>query len=284
MPNWRRKKTKKAKVKKAQDEGLSPAQMKDLEPITQEGAKMWARMNKNDAMDAIHFGEILRKEKKIIVGKDEGKKGVWGRYRTKHYPGLEAKTAQRYMQLAEHVDLEEHPTLAYLGQAKLLRLIQLGDEKTPAETLGAEGVDIEFDVKDVEARKQFQSETTGLIKKLVAKSRKDEREKEESSSKEPGKEAAKMIKKWYELLKKQPGELEGLEELLDGDRDLRKNFTSIMIRLRKLLKEILKPAGKPSATKKAKPKKVAAKGKGGPKKTSVKRNRKSKRASGRERE
>ena len=125
---------------------------------------MWARMNKKDVTDAIGLGEILREEKKIIVGKDEGKKGVWGRYRTKHYPGLEAKTAQRYMQLAEHVDLEEHPTLAYLGQAKLLRLIQLGEGKTPAETLGDEGVDIEFDVKDAKARKQFQSETADLLK------------------------------------------------------------------------------------------------------------------------
>jgi hypothetical protein len=72
------KKTKQAKTKKAQNEGLSSSQKKALKPITEEGAKMWAMMNKNDAMDAIHLGEILLEEKKIIVGKDEGKKGVWG--------------------------------------------------------------------------------------------------------------------------------------------------------------------------------------------------------------
>ena len=90
-----------------------------------------------------------------------------------------------------------------------------------------------------------------------------------------------MLKKLHGLLK-QPKEREGLEERLEDDKDLRKISLSTRNSLRNLATEIMKTAGKPSATKKAKPKKVAAQGKVKPKKTSVKRNGKSKRASDRE--
>jgi hypothetical protein len=220
-------------------------------------------MNKRDVKNAVGIGQILLKEKEIILGEDERKKGLWGRYRVRHYPGLEAKTAQRYMQLAEHVDLEKHPTLAYLGQTKLLRLIQLGDGKTPAEVLDDEGVDIEFDVKDADARKQFQSETADLIKEL-APVRRGTKGGQESSN-EPGEEAVKVLKNLHQLLH-QPEELEGLKNLIEEDEELQVINKSVRIKLRKLppkpsaKKKISNPSGKLSDRRKGKKKKVSATG------------------------
>jgi hypothetical protein len=180
MPNGEKKKTKKSKDKKVQNRDFSAAQEKALKPITEKGEKKWVTMEKRSLEDAIDFGHILVDAKKVIFGDDikkegegdEKKKGAWGRYRTKHYPGLKDKTAQRYMLLAPNVDLEKHPNLAYLGQTNLLRLIQLGKGKKPAKVLVAGGVNIKFASKDADARKKFQSKSAALISKLAAAQRK----------------------------------------------------------------------------------------------------------------
>jgi hypothetical protein len=252
--SWR-KKTKKAKAKKIQNRELSRNDKEALVGLSQKGEKMWAKMNKRDVNGAIAFGQILIEAKKVVSGEAEGKKAVWGRYRKKLFPYLEAKTAQRYMQLAEHVDLKEHPTLAHLGQAKLLRLIQLGDGKTPVEVLFAGDMDIEFDPKDADARKQFQSETADLISKLNVERRES---KAEESPKEPGRESVQTLIKLRKLLS-QPEELAAFGELLEGDEEFQADNKWVRVQLRKLAPAIMKRAGKSSGNKKVKIKKVGAK-------------------------
>ena len=114
----------------------------------------------------------------------------WGKYLKEFKSHLEPRTIQRYIQLAKNVDFKKYPHLAYLSQANLLRLIQLGDGKTPGKLIFDSCVDDEFDPEDARARKQFQSETTDLIKKLATERRKTK--EGEKSSKEPGEEAAKV--------------------------------------------------------------------------------------------
>ena len=157
------KKTKKVKGQESSKQRAFSNRNGSIRKLSQEGEKKWVKMNKKSVKDAIEFGQILIEAEEIIFGKVKSKRGNWGKYLKKTYPSLQPKTTQRYMQLAENVDLEEHPTLAYLGQAKLLKLIQLGDGKTPAEVLYDGEMDIEFDPKDADARKQFQSETAALI-------------------------------------------------------------------------------------------------------------------------
>jgi hypothetical protein len=252
MPNWKKGKTKKSKAKKAQNKELSRKETEALEKLSQDGQKKWRLMTKKSVKDAIEFGQILMGAEEIIS--KTGKRGNWGKYLKENYPSLQPKTAQRCVQLAEHVDLKTDPTLAFLGQARLLRLIQLGDGKTPAEVLYAGKMDIDFNPKDADALKQFQSEAATLIKQLETERRES---KAEESPREPGGEAAKALKKLHELLK-QPEELEGLRDLLEGDKDLRKKNRSVRINLRNLPPKPIKIPGKASGKKKVKSKKIAA--------------------------
>jgi len=249
------KKTKKSKAKKAQNKELSRKETEALEKLSQDGQKKWRLMTKKSVKDAIEFGQILMKAEEIISKTGKGKRGNWGKYLTENYPSLQPKTAQRYMQLSEYVDLETDPTLAYLGQADLLRLIQLGDGKTPAEVLGDGGVDIVFDPKDAEARKQFKSKTAALIKQLETERRES---KAKESPKKPGEEAAKALKKLHELLS-QSEELDGLMDLLEEDEKFQAKNRFVRSKLRKLPPKPIKTSGKASGKKKVKPKKVAAK-------------------------
>jgi hypothetical protein len=252
------KKIRKSEAKKVQNKEFSRKETKALEKLSQDGQKKLRLMTKKSVKDAIEFGQILMEAEEIIS--KTGKWGNWGKYLKESYPSLQPKTAQRYMQLAEHVDLNINPTLAFLGQAKLLRLIQLGDGKTPAEVLYAGEMDIDFDSKDADSQKQFQSEAAALIKRLETERRES---KAEESHKEPGEEAAKVLKKLYELLK-QPEELEGLWDLLEEDETLQAMRKSVRISLRKQSPKgsgktkVLTPSEKLSARRKGKKKKVSA--------------------------
>jgi hypothetical protein len=248
------KKAKKAKGKKPQNEGISPAKMEDVKAILQGVESHCLKRDKKSVEGAIKDGLDLIKAEEILFGNGQSKRGSWGQYLKKLDSPLESRTIQRYIQLAKNVDLEKHPTLAYLGQANLLKLIQLGKGKKPTKVLYDGDVDIEFDAEDGEARKQFQSKIKELISKLNAERRES---KEEESSSEPGKELVKTLTKMDKLLS-DPDELEGFKDFLESDSDLRKKNRSVRVKLRNLAPKPIKTSGKASGKKKVKPKKVAA--------------------------
>jgi hypothetical protein len=265
------------KVKKVKNKVLSP-QEETAKKIVREVEAHESRRDKKSIEDAIKDGQRLIYAEKILTRNGKTKRCNLGKFLRKNSV-LKPRTIQRYIQLAKNVDLKKYPNLAYVGQANLLRLIQLGKGKTPARVLADNGVNIEFDGEDVKARKKFRSKTADLIEQLTAEQRKS-KEEEKPSSKEPGEGLAKMLRKMDQLLK-QPKEREGLKKRLKEDEDLQAINKSVRIQLRELPPELKKQTGKPSTTKKGGNKKVAAQGKTDSKKTSIKRTGKSKKASGR---
>lgn len=71
------------------------------------------------------------------------KKGKMPDILKEHFPDLSMRTLQRYMKLAERVDLVKSPSLAYLGQTRLYQLIEIAGKRTIEELLNE--VDIDFD-------------------------------------------------------------------------------------------------------------------------------------------
>jgi hypothetical protein len=236
MPSWKKKKTKNAKGNEGQNNDPSPAQLKAAKAIILEVETRDLKRERKSAKEAIEDGMDLIKAEQMLFGKGQNKRGNWGKYLKEFDSHLKPRTIQRYIQLAKNVDLKKNSTLVYIGQANLLKLIQLGDGKTPAKVLYDGDMDINFDPEDADARKQFQSEVAALIKQLETERRES---KAEESSKEPGEEAEKMLKNFYELLL-QPKELKGLKDRLEENEDLQARNKSVRIKLRKLPPEITK--------------------------------------------
>jgi hypothetical protein len=111
----------------------------------------------------ITVGQMLNTLKQV-VRKNEKK---WKRYVEKNFPYLSIRTVQRWMKLAKTVDIENHPSLAYAGQTRLLTLANLA-KRNKAEVdafLKDGGVSLDFNTKKRPEVGKFRDKVDDLIKK-----------------------------------------------------------------------------------------------------------------------
>jgi hypothetical protein len=73
----------------------------------------------------------------------------WLQYLQKKAPGVHVKAAQRWMQLAQQVQLDKFPDLTALGQTRLSQLCKLaGKNKCVGSFLEEHGFELDFDPED----------------------------------------------------------------------------------------------------------------------------------------
>lgn len=111
----------------------------------------------------INIGQMLNILKEVV--RKNGKK--WQKYIENNFPYMNIRTVQRWTKLAETVDVESHPGLAYAGQTRLLSLANLA-KKNDSEVhafLKGSGVSLNFDTKKRVDVGKFRDKVDGLIKK-----------------------------------------------------------------------------------------------------------------------
>jgi hypothetical protein len=111
-----RKKPKKSKAKEVKNKGPSSDQLEAAKAIILGVEMRCLKRDRKSVKEAIEDGMELVKAEKKLFGKDQSKRGNWGKYLKEFDSHLKPRTIQRYIQLAKNVDLEKHPTLAYLGR------------------------------------------------------------------------------------------------------------------------------------------------------------------------
>jgi len=115
----------------------------------------------------IKLGQMLNTLKEVV--RKDGKK--WKRYVAKNFPYMSIRTVQRWMKLAKAVDIESHPSLAYVGQTRLLTLANLAKRnKVEVDAfLKDGGVSLNFKKKKKADVGKFRNKVDALIKKKRTK-------------------------------------------------------------------------------------------------------------------
>ena len=109
------------------------------------------------------IGERFNTLKEVV--KKSGNK--WTEYIEDNFSYINIRTAQRWMKLAKAVDIENHPSLAYAGQTRLLTLANLA-KRNKAEVdafLKDGGVSLDFNTKKRPEVGKFRDKVDDLIKK-----------------------------------------------------------------------------------------------------------------------
>jgi hypothetical protein len=130
--------------------------------LEEKGRKVLANMQKTNTHRAIGVGKVLLTAKKLC--RKEGKTGYWKKFRRELFPDRSDRTPQRYMRLAQHVDLEKTPALAYLPQDAIHHLIELANGTPVDKYLSAKN--IEVDIKhETEEISTFKEEVANLVRR-----------------------------------------------------------------------------------------------------------------------
>ena len=111
----------------------------------------------------IRIGELFNTLKQVVKKNDK----KWKKYIENNFRYMNIRTVQRWMKLAQTVDFENHPSLAYAGQTRLLALANLAkkDKSEIHAFLKDSGVSLDFETEKRVDVGKFRDKVDGLIKK-----------------------------------------------------------------------------------------------------------------------
>ena len=109
-------------------------------------------------------GKLFLKLKKAI----KGTQNKFEDLRQNEFPYISKKKAERYCQIAKHIDnqsLESHPNLALLGQVQLLDLIKIKKDIGIVQFIQDNDIDLDFDSNKAKHIREFHEQIVGLLEK-----------------------------------------------------------------------------------------------------------------------
>jgi len=115
--------------------------------------------NGNSTKAFIDLGKAL-----ILLKDSAGPKRNWTKYRERDLPWLDKKRDERARKIADKVDLDRNPALAYLSQRTLLKLASLTGDESLFDILRTNNIDCAFPDGDQERLKEMEEKIDNFIK------------------------------------------------------------------------------------------------------------------------
>lgn len=135
--------------------------IKYLHKLIKQGYREENAAGKTKTVTACMEGQYFNVLK--LVTKTKGEK--WKEHLEDNFPYITERTIQRYMSLANCIDLKKHKSLGYIGMTNIssLRTI-VGKKKSIAKYLKGKGIDLKVDPKSAKDIGEFRSKIEKLIK------------------------------------------------------------------------------------------------------------------------
>ena len=101
---------------------------------------------------AVQLGQWYMSLKELVK---EEKKTKWEDFVKEAFPHVSIRTIQRHMKIAEKVNLNAAPALAFLGQTRLYELAYLAGEDNVFEFLEDHDIEVQIDLEDEDSINSF---------------------------------------------------------------------------------------------------------------------------------
>ncbi|MBU1417315.1 MAG: hypothetical protein KKI15_02400 [Proteobacteria bacterium] len=134
--------------------------IKQLTTAIKENETKLAINRRINTKTAIKQGELFIDLKKVV----KKEKKSFQKFCKKTFPDLLPKTIQRYMLLARHVDVGEHPALSALSQNQLNRLIILNGKSDVGKYLEDNDITLNFAPEDLKESAELKAAVDNFIK------------------------------------------------------------------------------------------------------------------------